>query len=123
MESVTWQKMALIMLAGVALLVGLFTLLMLRRLAVRHTDQVQRLYLKFCRKLEKAGIARAAHEGPQDFTARAAQMKPQRASAIKDITARYVALRYNSSPLPLVGRGTDGSDTTEARRAVASFKL
>ncbi len=127
MESVTWQKMALTMLAGVALLVGLFTLLMLRRLAVRHADQVQRLYLKFCRKLGKAGIARAAHEGPQDFAARAAQIKPQRASAIEDITARYVALRYNSSPPALVGRGTDGSDTTEAlralRRAVASFKL
>ncbi len=115
MESVTWQKMALTMLAGVALLVGLFTLLMLRRLAVRHTDQVQRLYLKFCRKLEKAGIARAAHEGPQDFAARATQMKPQRASAIEDITAHYVALRY--------GNRADNDALSALRREISSFKL
>ncbi|MDD5180317.1 MAG: DUF3488 and transglutaminase-like domain-containing protein, partial [Gallionellaceae bacterium] len=94
MESITWQKMALNMLGGVALMVGLFALLMLRRLYVRDTDAAQRLYLKFCRKLAKEGIVRAAHEGAQDFAARAAQMKPQLAPAIADITAHYVALRY-----------------------------
>ena len=102
-------------LAGVALLVGLFILLMLRRLYVRSSDEAQRLYLKFCRKLEKAGIARAAHEGPQDFAARAAQMKPQRASAIKDITAHYVALRYGSR--------ADSDALSALRREISSFKL
>ena len=37
MEDITWQKLAINMLAGVALLVGIFTLIMLRRLTARQT--------------------------------------------------------------------------------------
>lgn len=115
MESVTWRKMALDMAGGVALLVGIFTLLMLRRLYLRNTDEMQRLYLKFCRKLEKAGITRAAHEGPQDFAARASRLKPQLAGAIADITDRYVALRYGT---------LKQADALQAmRRAISAFRL
>ncbi|MEN6628587.1 MAG: DUF4129 domain-containing protein, partial [Sulfuricella sp.] len=98
-----------------ALLVGLYALHMLRRVYVRDTDAAQRLYLKFCRKLARAGIVRAAHEGAQDFAARAARIKPQSAPGIADITARYVALRYG---------GQTGKDALAAlRRAIATFKL
>lgn len=96
MEEITWQRMAFIMLGGIALLVGIFTLLMLRHLVRRDTDEAQRLYLKFCRTLAKKGIVRDAHEGPLDFAARAAQMRPQLGPAIADITARYVSLRYGN---------------------------
>ncbi len=77
MEDITWQKLAMNMLAGVSLLVGIFTLVMLRRLVTRQTDAVQAFYLKFCRKLEKRGTKRATHEGAQDFSLRAAQQHPQ----------------------------------------------
>ena len=115
MEDVTWQKMALNMLAYVALLVGLFTLFMLRRLTVRNTDMVQALYLEFCRKLEKAGVVRTAHEGPRDFAARAIRLKPQYADAINDITARYMALRY--------GGQADSGALPALRRVTSTFKL
>jgi len=115
MEAITWQKLALNMLAGVALLVGLFALFMLRRLYVRNTDAVQALYLKFCRKLEKKGIVRAAHEGPQDFAARAMLLKPQHADAIRNITARYLALRYSEQ--------ADSGALSALRRVIATFKL
>ena len=115
MEEITWQRMAFTMLGGVALLVGVFTLLMLRQLTLRNTDEAQRLYLKFCRMLAKKGIVRGAHEGPQDFAARAAQIKPQLAPSIADITARYVALRY--------GNRIDAGALNALRRAVAAFKL
>jgi len=115
MEEITWQRMAFIMLGGMALLVGLFTLLMLRQLTVRNTDEAQRLYLKFCRKLARKNIVRGAHEGPQDFAARAAQIKPQLAPAITEITARYVGLRY--------GKQADAGALPALRRAVAAFKL
>jgi len=113
MEAITWQRMAFTMLGGVALLVGIFTLFMLRQLAVRNTDEALRLYLKFCRKLASKGIERDAHEGPQDFAARAAQMQPKLAPAIADITARYVALRY--------GNQTDKEVLAALRRAVRNF--
>ncbi len=115
MEAITWQKMALNMLASVALLVGLLALFMLHRLYVRNTDAVQALYLKFCRKLEKKGIVRAAHEGPQDFAARAMLLKPQYADPIRDITARYLALRYSGQ--------ADSGALSALRRVIATFKL
>lgn len=115
MEDITWQSMAYAMLLGIALLVGLFSLLMLRRLTVQSTDKAQCLYLKFCGKLAKKGIVRGDHEGPQDFALRAAQEKPQLAPAIGDITARYIALRYGKQP--------DTAALQALRRAIAAFRL
>ena len=96
MEDVTWQKLAINMFGGVALLVGIFTLLMLRRLQQRNTDAVQQNYLKFCRKLAKAGVKRAPHEGAQDLAKRCSELKPQHAAAIREITSQYIALRYQN---------------------------
>lgn len=115
MEDITWQKLAVNMLAGIALLTGIFTLIMLRRLAARQTDAVQAAWLKFCRKLEKAGLPRAQHEGPQDFTARIAAAHPQHAAAMHDIASRYIAMRYGDV-------GDEGS-LRAFRDAVRTFKL
>jgi len=106
--------LAMNMLAGVSLLVGIFTLVMLRRLVTRQTDAVQACYLKFCRKLEKRGTTRAAHEGAQDFAMRASQRHPQQAAQIADITALYVALRY--------GNGLDDVSLRAFKDAVKNFK-
>jgi transglutaminase-like putative cysteine protease len=95
MEDITWQKLAMNMFGGVALLVGIFTLIMLRRLRLRNTDEVQKTYLKFCKKLAKAGMTRAAHEGARDFAKRSSQLKSQNAADILVITEKYIALRYH----------------------------
>ncbi len=115
MEDITWQKLAMNMLAGVTLLVGIFTLFMLRRLQLRSTDAVQTTYLKFCKKLAKAGVVRAPHEGAQDFAERAAQQKPLLAAGIAAITAQYLALRYMGS--------ADAMSLQAFKRAVRGFKL
>jgi transglutaminase-like putative cysteine protease len=115
MEDVSWRKLAVRLIGLMALLIGLLALVMLRRLYAGHTDEVQRLYMKFCRKLEKHGITRAPHEGPQDFAMRAARLLPQHAPAITDITACYVMLRYKQ------GAPSDARQTL--RRAITAFKL
>ncbi|HEY6095550.1 MAG TPA: DUF3488 and transglutaminase-like domain-containing protein [Gallionellaceae bacterium] len=115
MEDISWRKMAINLLIGVGMLVGLFALFMLRRLYVQRHDPAQMLYLRFCRKLAHAGLQRAAHEGPQDFANRAALARPQWAPAIRDITARYLALRYEDR--------TGADELRALRRAVAAFKL
>lgn len=115
MEDVTWQKMAINLLIGVALLLGLIALLLLRKLHKRQTDATQALYLKFCRKMSRGGIARAAHEGPQDFAIRAAKGYPQQAAVINRITGLYLRLRYAGQ--------TDTKDLLALRRAVRAFKL
>ena len=96
MESVTWQKMALNMTAGVGLLIALFALFMLRHLFARRPDKVQAAWLKLCRRLAKAGLPRAAHEGAQDYAARVAAARPDLAETMHDIAARYSALRYGA---------------------------
>jgi transglutaminase-like putative cysteine protease len=115
MEDISWQKMAVNMLAGVALLVGIFTLIMLRRLAVRQTDAVLVVWLKLCRKLEKAGLPRAPHEGPMDYAARVAATHPDLAEDIYDIAARYASLRY--------GGETEQEGLAAFKDAVRAFKL
>lgn len=96
MESVTWQKMALNMLGGLGVLIALFALFMLRHLYARQPDKVQAAWLKLCRRLAKAGLPRAAHEGAQDYAARVAAARPEFADAIVDLAARYTALRYGA---------------------------
>ena len=115
MEDISWQKMAFNLLIGVAVLVGLLALLMLRRLYTQQHDPAQALYLKFCRKLARAGLVRAAHEGPQDFAVRASLSHPQLTSAISAITARYLSLRYENQ--------LDAEGLRALRREVAAFKL
>ncbi|MGB8077019.1 MAG: DUF3488 and transglutaminase-like domain-containing protein, partial [Gallionella sp.] len=61
MESVSWQKMALNMATGLALVIGLLALFMLRHLFARRQDRVQAAWLKLCGKLADAGLPRAAH--------------------------------------------------------------
>jgi hypothetical protein len=58
---------------------------------------VQAVWLKVCRKLEKAGLPRAPHEGAMDYAARIAAARPDRAAAMDDIAARYTALRYSGA--------------------------
>lgn len=96
MESITWQKLALNMMAGVGLIVALFALFMLRHLFKRQPDKMQAAWLRLCSKLAKAGLPRAAHEGAQDYAERVAAARPDLADAIRDIAARYSALRYGS---------------------------
>ena len=115
MEDVSWQKMAINLLIGVAALVGLFALFMLRQLYSQKQDPAHTLYLKFCRKLARVGIQRAVYEGPQDFAARAAAIQPLHSAAIKDISARYLSLRYKNHNHP--------NGLQALRRAIRAFKL
>jgi transglutaminase-like putative cysteine protease len=115
MEDITWQKMALDMLAGIFILVGVFTLLLLRRLVVRNRDPVQAIWFKLCRKLEKAGLPRAAHEGPQDYAVRIAGARPELGKDMHDLAQRYIALRYRPA--------ADSAEQQAFKRAVAAFKL
>ena len=114
MEDITWQKLALNMLAGVSLLVGIFTLIMLRRLVVRQTDAVQAAWLKVCRKLGKAGLPRVPHEGAMDYADRIAVVRPDLAGDLYDIAARYASLRY--------GGEAEKDGLTAFRNAVRAFK-
>jgi transglutaminase-like putative cysteine protease len=66
----------------------------LRRIA--RPDPVQKAWQRFCAKLAARGIERASHEGPRDYSARAARALPGSRRAILRIASLYIALRYGS---------------------------
>ncbi len=105
---------ALNLLAGIAFLVGMFALYMLRHLFKRESDKTQAAWLKLCRKLAKSKLARAPHEGPQDYAMRIAATRPDLADSIQDLAARYLALRY--------GAIVDQSAQQEFIRLVSAFQ-
>ncbi len=90
----TWQGMAWGLAAAGGGLLLLMAVLILPRLAPRKTDPASRLYARFCKRLRQRGIVRGAAEGPADFAARAAALRPVLAERIWLITRLYLALRY-----------------------------
>ncbi len=57
-----------------------------------------RYYRTFCERLARRGVPRMPAEGPTQFAARAAALKPRLAPQIGLITQLYTALRYGAYP-------------------------
>lgn len=84
-----------------ALLGGFVAALLLWSLSrAARPDPVQAAWLRFCRKLGTRGVARLPHEGPRDFSERAARSVPSAGEAILGIAGLYIALRYGTRPAP-----------------------
>ncbi|HXM82185.1 MAG TPA: DUF3488 and transglutaminase-like domain-containing protein [Burkholderiales bacterium] len=81
-------------------ILGLMTLILiawsLRQLV--RPDPVQKAWRTFCGKLAARGVERAPHEGPRDYSARAARALPGARRSILRIAALYIGLRYGSHP-------------------------
>ncbi len=96
MRSADWRKLT----AALFTLLGVLTLALLawslRRIA--RPDPVQKAWQAFCRKLAARGVERASHEGPRDFSARAARALPGARRAILRIASLYISLRYGNRP-------------------------
>ena len=90
---VDWGDMALWLTGLLTAIVGVIAAFMLRE-ALPHADPVQRLWLRFKRKLARAGVTLFAHEGQRDFTQRAARQLPRSRRQIERIGALYLGLRY-----------------------------
>jgi transglutaminase-like putative cysteine protease len=112
MSEPSWENMTLALFWGVVGLLALLTAWLLRRM--RTTDPVQRLWLRFCARLARNGIVRAAHEGPADFVARAALLHPHQARCIHSIGERYIDIRY--------GERSDPWRLAELRLLVREFR-
>ena len=75
-------------------------------------DPARRAYERYCRRLERVGLARAGGEGPRDFSVRARVARPDLGTEIAAITRCYVACRY----------GGRNEALAELRARVARFR-
>ncbi len=112
MNEASWQTLAMALFWGIAGIIGVLALWLLRRL--RLDDPVHRHWKRFCDKLQRAGLARSPSEGPLDFGRRAAQRFPQRAETVERIARLYIDLRY--------GAHRERDDVRRLRRMVAQFR-
>lgn len=94
-SKLSWEDLAIAMIVVVGTVALILTYFVLRENPANR-DPLQRIYLKFLRKIKKAGLVRAPHEGPVAFSERAIKQLPNKASEIKLITKLYTQLRYRS---------------------------
>jgi hypothetical protein len=61
-------------------------------------DRLGRAYARLCKKLARAGVPRAAHEGPVAYADMVGKERPDLAPEVKRLLARYAELRYGVPP-------------------------
>ena len=108
-----WRALTAALFTVLGLMTAALLAWSLRGLA--RSDPVQAAWRAFCRKLAARGLERAPHEGPRDFSTRAARALPASRRAILRIGALYIALRYG-------GRG-GAARSAELRRLVRELRL
>ena len=86
-----WQITAIVGALAAAWIGALLGWLAWRK---RRQDRARALWDRVCARLARAGLPRAAHEGPLDYVARAASRWPQFAKALTIIGNSYAELRY-----------------------------
>lgn len=57
-------------------------------------DPVQAAYKRFCRRLERRGMARRDHEGPRDYARRVVGRWPELGQRVDPIVRLYIGIRY-----------------------------
>ena len=67
-----------------------------------RVDRAQALYERFCRKAARLGVRRSTWEGPADFSRRAAQLLPNEAERIRQISNTYITLRYSPKSATII---------------------
>jgi transglutaminase-like putative cysteine protease len=95
-DNATWEKLAAILFSLAGLIVAMLAALAMRQLRSRARDPVKIAYLRFCDKLRRRGLPRAAAEGPVDYALRVRALRPDLTLAVEGITALYVAMRYGA---------------------------
>jgi len=98
-EHAEYADLMAVLIASSTLLLGVFAwwTLRARRAALEPLDLA---YQRLCRKLARAGAARAAHEGPLAYAARTAAAGVNPAGLLGDLLADYATLRYGHAEPP-----------------------
>lgn len=103
----------LAVLAGATALAVALMLLYIRLRATRGAastaERAQRVYLRLCARMARAGLPRAPSQGPLDYAASVAARRPDLADQAARVAAAYAGLRY----------GTDGPGELARLRRLA----
>ena len=92
--SINPQRIALfLLLAGGIALLPVFIMLYLSR-EKNTRDQLDRLFLQYCLRLEKIGLPRQPGEGPRNYAERIGLQAPSLSEQVDSLTRLYESARY-----------------------------
>ncbi len=94
MRAADWTALVVALGGGLAAWLAWIAWHIGRSAGARPADPLARAYARLCRKLARAGITRASHEGPIAYGMRIAQHRPDLAARVQPLLARYAQLRY-----------------------------
>lgn len=113
-KNADWRTLTTLLAGSIVIVMSVLALQLRRAMNAGPSDPVQRIYQRFCRKLERRGIVRRTHEGALDFATRLARERPDLASVGEAVTTLYLELRYGAAPAP--------ARLVELQRAVRHFR-
>jgi transglutaminase-like putative cysteine protease len=114
LDDISWGRLAGLLTTGTLLIMLLYALLLWR--PKKSTDPAQAAYLRFCRKLARAGLTRAPHEGARAFAGRAARKRTDLADSISEITNLYEDLRYGRA-------ASDRKKIVSLKKRIVAFRV
>jgi hypothetical protein len=86
--------MLIALVFATAIIIISFALVMFLRIRGRRVDQIQYLWLRYCKSMAAKGVERKPSEGPKDFTERVIDFFPSLRNEIRRIGDLYIDLRY-----------------------------
>lgn len=96
-QSPSLRDIALVCALTVSAVLVVFTLLGLRSSPARP-DQVEEIWQRLCRRLGKAVRPRSPHEGPAEYAAAVAALRPDLGATVQALAGHYLRLRYEQTP-------------------------
>lgn len=97
---ITAGKLVVTLVATGLLFLAALAWLLLRRQGPRDGPAL-RAWRECCRRLERVGLAREAHEGPLEFATRVGAARADLAAEVEAIARLYALLRYADAPVGL----------------------
>ena len=92
--SINPQRIALfLLLAGGIALLPVFIMLYLSR-EKNTRDQLDRIFLQYCSRLDKIGLPRQSGEGPRNYAQRISTQAPGLSEQVENLTRLYESARY-----------------------------
>jgi transglutaminase-like putative cysteine protease len=99
-DDADWRTLGTALVATFLLFFAAMSAYLAWRFRGKRREPLAQIYAQLCRKLARHGLAREPHEGPNDYLHRIANSRPDLATAIDEMRALYVSLRYGPNALP-----------------------
>lgn len=97
-DSTSWRELGIIFAVMLATFFVALSVYLSWHYRSRKRAPVVATYEKLCRKLARAQLQRAPHEGPNDYLERAAAARPELAPVLHEVRVLYNELRYGPAP-------------------------